>query len=609
MEKPLPDMLFTPQRTGSQITAFHVVVIGLSLVLTLAAWQFSKMQIETRTQQRFDVAAENTAALITTRMARYADALWAGVAIVQSHKGDMDFATWQAFAQSLELEQRYPGTNGIGIIHYHTADTLAPYLAKQRETRPDFTLKPPHNFPFYMPITAIIPVEGNEAAVGLDIAHEHNRRTAAFSARSSGAAQITGPITLVQDAKHTPGFLFYAPFYAQGAVDTPAQRRARFKGAVYAPIIVDRLMEGLLSNNLRKVSFSLTDGSQTIYDEHTDKNPALDPDPMHQTKIPIALYGREWIMDIRSDLSFRAANTYSQPNFILLGGLIVEALIVALFVLMSRANAQAVRYAHLVSSKLRHKSQELAATVDTLHIKNAELEQFSYVASHDLKTPIRGISGLVEILKEDLEPYFASDLATPEVMQNLDQIERRVVHMRALTDGILAFSQTVPATNDAPPMRLVDAAAELRVDFDLAEDQLVLTSNVAHICHDPFNFRRVLDHLVGNAVKFHQGPDRLRITITVQDQGARCAVCVRDNGPGIGADYHEKVFDVFQTLDLPATPESTGIGLSIVKKAVEHHGGRVTLTSQFGDGAQFAFDWPQQPPARTAPEHHTKDAA
>lgn len=591
----------------SRITTFHVAVVSLSLLLTFAAWQFSKYQIETRTGQRFDASTERAIGLITDRMTKYEDALWAGVATIGSHNDDISYADWATFAQTLRVGQKYPGINGIGVIHFQTRQTIADYMTTQRQERPDFNVYPPHDQADKMPITFITPESANVAAIGLDVAHEANRRSAALASRDTGTAQITGPIVLVQDAGHTAGFLFYAPFYKGGMPQTLAARQDGILGAVYAPFVVHKLMEGLLAKDLREIRFSIRDGSTDIYNEHTMDDAATDPDPMHGKQVMLNVYGRTWVLDIRSDLTFRTANTYAQPTIVLVSGLLVEALIISLLVLMSRANHQAISYAQEVTAKLRKKSDALTAANRDLSRKNDELEQFTYVASHDLKTPIRGISGLVEMIEEDLADYFLAPTANPDVSRNLTHIQERASRMTELTSGILQIFTFDPTEMDAKPVFLNEVVAALRSDFDLREEQLTLFSDVLAIQYDIFNFRRVLENLVGNAVKYHDRIEPLKITITAKSIQNRCQISVKDNGPGIDPMYHSKVFDLFQTLRIGGAPESTGIGLAIVKKSVERHQSTVKLTSTLGEGAEFSFDWPHQ--TQTSTDTATQEAA
>lgn len=585
----------------TRLSLVHLVVIALSVLLTIMAWQMSKRQIEQRVAQRFYIAAETTASLIKGRLARYEDALWAGVASQRSHGGAMTHENWVAFARELQLEKRYPGANGIGVIHALTAQTLPGYLARQRQNRPGFNVKPGHDFPFYLPITSIVPVVPNRQAVGLDVAHEQNRRTAALASRDSGQATITGPIVLVQDAQQTAGFLFYAPFYKPGPIETPQQRRDRFAGAVYAPIIVEKLMEGLMRHAPQQVTFQLRDGGTALFKGGAADQDEVDPDPMHSAQIPLNLYGRTWLLDVQSNLSFRAANTYAEPTYILVGGILVEVLIIALLLLLTRANKSAVRYANEVTAALRHKSEELGATVRALHLRNNELEQLSYVASHDLKTPIRGIGALVEMIEEDLDPYFKDPDANPEIRANLTLIQDRVVRMTELTNGILELSRVGSTAPQSAPVLLQDLVTALVSDFALQPDQISVGGDVQTICHDPLNLRRVLENLVSNAVKYQQSDQRLQIALSADLRGPLIEFRLRDNGIGIDRAYHAKIFEMFQTLHHDARADSTGIGLAIVKKAVARHGGRVAVDSEPGKGTEFFWTWPSAAKTTDAP--------
>ncbi|MEP0565394.1 MAG: CHASE domain-containing protein [Paracoccaceae bacterium] len=585
----------TSDRSHGRITLFHALVVVASLMVTLTAWQYSKIQVDRKTQLAYEAARDQALGLIVDRMAKYEDALWAGVAAVESHGRDIAYRDWKAFAQTLRIEERYPGINGIGIIHFLPTNALSSYLAKHRFDRRDFRVFPPHDQPMNMPITFVEPEAGNAAAVGLDIAHETNRRTAALASRDTGLARITAPITLVQDADQTAGFLFYAPFYRAGIADSVDGRQAGFLGTVYAPFVVHRLMEGLLDQGLRDIHFSITDAEELIYDEHDAQDASFDPNPLFSEQVSLELYGRTWTLDMRTDLGFRENNTVAKPIFILIAGLFIEALIITLLVQMSRANHRAVSYADEVTVALRAQSNTLAKTNVELSAKNQELEQFAYIASHDLKTPMRGIAGLTELVEEDLEEYFASAEANPDVAKNLQRIHDRLQRMDTLTRSIMEYAQIGAKTDENGPLALDEFVVVLALDFGLDEDQIQLSGDVKLVETDTFHLRRILENLVGNAVKYHDGNNRLRIRVKVHSTGDTCRVSVSDNGPGIAPEFHTRIFDVFQTLQSTEGSDSTGIGLSIVKKAVERHGHDVTLTSAVGHGSTFTFDWPNEP--------------
>lgn len=581
-----------PHWGDGNINGFHIVVVGLSLMLTITAWQFSKYQVERQTAIQFEASRDQALGLIVDRMHKYEDALWAGVAAVESHNDDISYQSWTSFAKKLRIEERYPGINGIGLVHFQTAETLDNYLIQRLEERSDFKIFPEHAQDVFMPISFINPEASNSAAIGLDIAHERNRRTAALAARDTGNAEITGPITLVQDVDKASGFLFFAPFYRGRPLDNIADRQNRFLGVVYAPFVVHRLMEGLLAKDLRNIRFNISDGDELIYEEHNVDDLTSDEYPMFSEQVSLGIYGRTWTLDVRTNLDFRQSNTLSRPTFILIAGLFIEILIIALLFQMSRAQSRAVTYAEKVNAELIKKSTELAATNIDLSVKNHEIKQFSYVASHDLRTPLRGIGGLAEMIEEDLDDYIKSASANPDVSKNLARIHDRVIRMEQLTRGIMDYSHIGATKADDKPIELVEVIEALSLDFSLDKDQLQLFGDVQIINNDTFHFRRVLENLVGNAVKYHDNASNLRIRVSAHTAGKQIQVSVIDNGPGIAPEFHERIFCVFQTLQPDDAPESTGIGLSIVRKAVERHGNKISVNSSRTKGATFTFEWP-----------------
>lgn len=575
-----------PPLVNSRISILHVLVVALSMALTFSAWHFSKKQAESRIEQRFDASRDHIVGLLRDRMLKYEDALWAGVAAMESHDGDMTRAQWRTFATHLRIDEKYPGINGIGVIHFLSDQSLNTYLDQRRSEQPNFNIFPPHDHHTYMPISFIEPEEINAAAVGLDVAHELNRRTAALASRDTGDAQITGPIVLVQDAGAMPGFLFYAPFYRGGVPTELGDRQNRIDGVVYAPFVVRKLLDGLLAKDLRHTSISISDAGQTIYDEHSSAEDLHDPAPMFTEEVQLNFYGRSWTLDIRSNLAFRENNSYVQPTVILVGGIVIEALILSLLIMMARANRNAVAYADKVTEDLRIEQQKLVRS-------NEELERYAYAASHDLKTPIRGIGGLTQMLKEDLEDYLSSPGANPEIAMSLDLILDRVQRMTDLTNGIIEFSRVGAQSEDCSPLDLSELITSLASDFGLASHQVELNSSVNTVSVDPVGLRRVIENLVGNAVKYHEAVADLRIFITCQKTSDFLQFSVADNGPGIDQKYHDRIFEMFQTLRTGDAPESTGVGLAVVKKAVEVHGGEVKLISNIGAGARFFFQWPK----------------
>lgn len=326
----------------------HWLVVAASLLLTFAAWYISRTSIEEKVSLQFERLAVQTVELVVERMQKYEDGLWGGVAAIDAMGGHISYDDWLTFASSLNIDLKYPGINGIGVIFHVPEPMMTGFMQAQRQRRPAFSIHPQHTRNDFWPITYIEPVHANAQAVGLDMAHETNRYQAALRARDTGLAQITGSINLVQDAGQTPGFLFYAPFYRPGTHSSTEQRQENIVGLVYAPFVVRKLMAGTLHQDNRQVSLRITDEGHVLYDEHQPSAPDYDPRPLFTRQLEVDMYGRTWIFDIRSALSFREQANNHQPMIILIGGIIIDSLLLALFILLAHSN----RRAHALIQKM-----------------------------------------------------------------------------------------------------------------------------------------------------------------------------------------------------------------------------------------------------------------
>jgi CHASE1-domain containing sensor protein len=278
------------------------------------------------------MTTDSTIELIRERMQKYEDGLWGGVGAIQVQGGDINHDDWRIFAETLNLSHKYPGVNGVGVIHSVQQDELAPYLDEQRTLRPDCAIHPTHSETEYLPITYIEPVATNKETVGLEMAHANNRYAAAKRERDSGPSKIIGPITLVQDSQHTPGFLFYVPYYRGSAQTTVEARRAHFAAMVYAPFVVHKLLAKTLAKDKRHIGLRLRDGTEEDFD----------PEPLFQRVVDLEFYGRTWQFDIWCAKSFHAVARSTQPITTLIGGLFINAMLLGLFIMLTRANRKAV---------------------------------------------------------------------------------------------------------------------------------------------------------------------------------------------------------------------------------------------------------------------------
>jgi PAS domain S-box-containing protein len=242
---------------------------------------------------------------------------------------------------------------------------------------------------------------------------------------------------------------------------------------------------------------------------------------------------------------------------------------------------------------LKHRAEELtyltavlAQTNAALERRNQELDQFAYVASHDLKAPLRAIANLSEWIEEDI-----SDTLNQENRHQMNLLRGRVHRMEALIDGLLQYSRVGRIATEAEPVNVTNLVVEvLNVIAPPPEFTITLKPGMPTLVTQRLPLLQVFSNLIGNGIKHHHRTDG-QVTISVKDQGRFYEFAVADDGPGIAPQYHEKVFAIFQTLHARDRVENTGIGLAIVKKIVESQGGRIRLESEEGQGATFYFTW------------------
>ena len=240
-----------------------------------------------------------------------------------------------------------------------------------------------------------------------------------------------------------------------------------------------------------------------------------------------------------------------------------------------------------LSVSLNLMSEKLSRSIGELEKKNAELNQFAYVVSHDLKAPVRGISNVVKWIEEDL----AAEIS-PAMRKYLNFIPQRISRMEGLIDGLLEYAR---AGREAAVKETLDVGALIRdlIDMIVPHGYSVRITGLPIIQTERLPLQQVFGNLIDNAVKYGPAGETV-IDVGGTEHATYCEFAVEDNGPGISPEYHEKVFGLFQTLRERTDKESTGLGLAIVRKIVEDRGGVIRLISSPGNGAKFIFTWPKK---------------
>lgn len=693
---------------NGRLNWIHWLIVFLSVLLTLFAWHSLKEQNKAKIEQRFEFQINQLLALVSERMAHYEDALRAGVASIHSNEIGPNVNSWKRFSDALKLGEKYPGINGIGVVFHVRKKDVNTFLKKERDLRPDFKIHPDRSKNEYWPITYIEPLKGNELAVGLDIAFEENRFGAAERARDVADTQITGPITLVQDENKSPGFLQFVPFYSSSSSSSLELRENNFVGHVYAPFIMKKFIEGILNQDNRHLIFSILDENKLLYDELVVENSKFTETPLLRKNVTLNVYGRVWNFNIQTTSSFNDGIDVFQTNYILVGGFVINSMLVFLF-LFSNTNRKSLSIAKKATKKLevsdeyfkhvieaapcgiiitsdqgiiekinpqaevlfgykaeqllgkeidilvpnavRHKHAELregfhknetkrrmgldrnvsglrrngeefpaevglanfngpdgrkvlstiidmteyVGVSDELRRSNKDLNDFAYVASHDLKAPLRGIMQLSSWIEEDIV-----EIASDETKEYLGLLKSRTARLEKLLDDLLTYSRIGRNLGDINSVDTEKLATEV---FELLNppSDFVLKMDGELPIFDTLTtpLEIIFRNLIGNAIKHHDRPNGI-ITISSSENFHYYHFEISNDGPGIKPEHQEQIFEMFKTLKPRDEVEGSGMGLAVIKKILEYQGGDIQVFSDSERGASFVFTWPKKFPTKVS---------
>jgi signal transduction histidine kinase len=494
--------------------------------------------------------------------------------------------------------------------------------------------------PVHFPIFYVQPYQLNKEQLGLDLAADTSILEALQQTRDAGQMRVSPLIPLQREDRIEYGFVARLPVYdkadadgteaeeeeEEAVPDTLEKRQLQLRGFAAGIFRIGEIVEGALQNlspsGIDMVIYDVTgEGERHYLYRHTSrKSPANasrhnsgDRELRENREFSqvINVTGRQW------EVLCTSIPGYFQPDpwsgwATLAGGLPFTALLtIYLSTLVGRAakikrlvterTTQLVEVNAELNSEIGerlHAEKELQQLNETLEqhvaIRTAEaerhveeLEQFAYVTSHDLKAPLRGIANLATWLEEDLR-----EKLTDATREQLRLLRDRVQRMNALIEGLLDYSRIGKTARSVVSVDTGELLAEI-IDSLSPPDGFIIdvAANMPVLHTDRLHLYQVFSNLISNSIKHGKGKQG-HTGVAVQKRGEYYEFTVSDDGPGIAPEYHDRIFMMFQTLTVNDYGSNTGIGLALVKKIVQEHGGSITLESEEGHGATFRFSWP-----------------
>ncbi|MBN8554748.1 MAG: PAS domain-containing protein [Deltaproteobacteria bacterium] len=226
-----------------------------------------------------------------------------------------------------------------------------------------------------------------------------------------------------------------------------------------------------------------------------------------------------------------------------------------------------------------------------LERSNAELDQFASIIAHDLREPMRMISIYMSLLQNEFR-----EIISPVAKEYVDFAIKGTARMNSLLKDLLEYSQAGITREPIKPVNTIkvlnDVVQNLTASIESKNPEIEI-SNLPNVRGNYGQLIRLFQNLIENSLKY-SGPQPIKIRVYAEESDQEWKFFVQDNGLGIEPRYHEKIFQIFQRLNPSDEVEGTGIGLSICRRIVENHGGKIGLFSELGKGATFFFTLPKE---------------
>lgn len=447
----------------------------------------------------------------------------------------------------------------------------------------------------YIPVHYIEPMQGNEQAFGFDVASSQQRKSTLDLSRDTGNAFATPRISLVQEQGKQAGILLFYPVYL-GVHATLEQRRKNIHGFAVGVFRVGDITDAVLSEQVKKKVtvgiYDITDGqAMQLYGP---KNMASHMPNMYKVTEQITIGNRQWQVVYWPSSEYLASHSSWQAWGALVLGLLFISFSGAFLLSMTGRS-------HSLNTEVKERTAEIEAnrleiiiannTLEDrnqqLEHSNQELDQYAFIASHDLKSPLNAVEQLASWIEEDCH-----DLLPSESQAHIQLLKQRIQRMKNLLADILMYSRVSRDSYQLESVKLdglIQSAVSFNYipkSFDIKIIDCGITLNLPKVL-----IELAIRNILSNAVKHHD-KSHGKILIKYHRDKDIQVISVTDDGPGIPENLQDKAMEMFSTLQSRDETEGSGLGLSIVKKVMVRINGQIKIKSDGKSTTTVELIWP-----------------
>jgi signal transduction histidine kinase len=433
----------------------------------------------------------------------------------------------------------------------------------------------------YAPVFFSEPVASGAWRMGFDLFSDPGSAALMKRARASARPASSHHQRIVHAVAPIEGVVVFVPIYLNDLPhDTEEERRTNLAGFVVAVLrldaLVDEALRSLVLSGVRLRVFDEGREGRLLICSYPggggdEKRPARAASGLSRTRA-VGAGGRQWTIECVPTREFSVGRATWLPVGVLVGGLLLTLLLTGYLLMLVGRTARV--------------EQLVATRTDELARSNAELEQFAYVASHDLQEPLRMVSSFLQLLVER-----CGDTLDSESQEFIGYAVDGSHRMQALIRDLLAYSRVGRRGKPLAAVSCEDVLARVHMNLESAIKESgasVFHDRLPCVLGDDVELEQLFQNLISNAVKFRR-EEKPRVHVGATRNGSEWVFSVRDNGIGIEDKYRDRIFQMFQRLHTRSEYSGTGVGLAICQKIVERHGGRMWVESKPGRGSTFFF--------------------